>query len=612
MFGHKSLPTIIFAYGAKEPMQGLEIVIQQMKAAHDCRNAMVAIEQERRKMVDAALQKLSPELAEIEMRIVHLEEKVIEDARDEIRKASQKARTNVRPPEFVEIIQKAAAEIKTLRPKRKELRDKLFGKWNKESKNYEIPPDPRWQVADLEIEAWVRSQLQPLYNNRKFHWSTYNHLMTTVKRSGAEPNFHKFDGSGHLVMQIQNGMSAAEAFSGEDRRLVIESHPKGVWVDGTRRPRKLGTAIAHFRVDSTEKTEDQKGGQPVWAVVPFVMHRPIPEDAAIKFVHLIRRRIGTHSKWEIQFMLSRASGWAKPDRAQDGAVGIDIGWRLMEDGSLRVAYWKGSDDAEGELRLPPHWLPELSKTEDIRSIRDEKLFDPIRPWFAEELKKLEAAHPGEKEEWSKKAEELKDPEELSAFIKTNPVAWLLCATENLIQWKSQGRLAGVVIRWRENRFPGDEGLFNVLEEAWRKRDKHLYEYERNLADQLQNFRANLYRNFAAQMRRKYRLAVIEDIDLRKFHRLPNPEETPDEKAVREHIRDGCIHFLRQCLKESMTETKKVPAMDTTTIHSTCGSKQYWDRMQLMHTCTECGETYDQDRNAAINLLGMAELPAVTE
>ena len=47
----------------------------------------------------------------------------------------------------------------------------------------------------------------------------------------------------------------------------------------------------------------------------------------------------------------------------------------------------------------------------------------------------------------------------------------------------------------------------------------------------------------------------------------------------------------------------VPAANTTRDCSVCGHRETWDQAtEVVHTCSACGETWDQDASAAVNLL----------
>src|SRR5690606_20002748 len=76
------------------------------------------------------------------------------------------------------------------------------------------------------------------------------------------------------------------------------------------------------------------------------------------------------------------------------------------------------------------------------------------------------------------------------------------------------RLAALALRWRQERFAGDEAGYTLVE-TWRKRDRHLWEYEANLRDQLLARRREQCRRFAAHLARTYGEIVLEDFDLRQ-------------------------------------------------------------------------------------------------
>lgn len=582
MFGHDSLPSRVYSYGAKAPIDGAETVDAQMELARRHRNALVRVDLKRRDKVEAAVLALSPALRKMEEEIAAAKAS-LKTARDIIEQASAQARKKTHPPGAAEAAALADKRLRELYKERKPLRQELFA-------------SPSWKPVGKKIDGRAKIQEKRLYaavGRMGLAWGTRNFVRTTVKKSGPRPRFSFRDGGGHLVLQLQpkggkgkgdsrvkgRPLRASEAFACKDSRLRIEPLPSPEPQDFIG-PRLSKAARRRTRVWLRVGSEGKK---PVWALVPVVLHRPIPEDAEIKFVHLVRWRIATHFEWRIQFVLSRASGWDQKDRASGGTVAIDVGWRVTgddgktprPDGSMRVAYWKGSDGDEGELALPGDWLSEMRKTEDLRSIRDKELFNPMRDRLAQWIQKVSVV-----------------PQ------------WLKDRTDNLPKWRSTARLAAVAMHWRVNRFDGDQAIFAELE-AWRKRDKHLLEYECNLRDQLQNRRLDIFRNFSAKMRRKYRTAKVEKLDLRDFHKLPEAEEGPVDGALKEHVRDACLSSLTDCLRHSMGEIVKVPAQYTTAKCKVCGSVQKWNRKILRHRCTACGAEWDQDENAATNIGGSA-------
>lgn len=555
MFGHKSLPSRIYSYGANAPMENLNLVSDQMFGAHRYKNAIVEMEQKRRAKVELALKRISPSLATIESKLKRVEdkiEKMYEAVKKDHVELFHKAAND---PEKVSKIKELKKERKDLYSKRKELRKKLF----------EVA---KWKKEEEKIDAWADTENKRLRSECDLYWGTYLQVEQSMggRRSGAPPHFIRWNGDGHLAVQAQNGMSIEEAYSGKDSRIrIVEG---AVEVDGTLTPktgikRKLGNALCYFRVGS-----DEKGG-PIFAKIPFILHRPLPANARIKWIHFTRRRVSTKCEWRLLFVLSQ-DAWVKEDQASDGAIGLDFGWRLTEDGGIRVSSWVGSDGAAGELILPADWLGEMRRVERIRSVRDENFNDArkcLSTWMAER----------------------RTPE------------WFTEEAKDIPQWKSPARLAGLVIKWREKRIKGDDEIHFILEE-WRKRDKHLYEFEANLRDQLIRRRESIYRNFAAEMRRRYKTAKFKKWDLSEIHALPEPEQNPKSPGMKEHARDAALSILTRCLKESMREVVEVSPKGTSSIHHECGSKQDLAGSEVLHTCTNCGVIYDRDENAAKNIL----------
>ena len=592
MFGHKSLPARIYSFGAKPPVENLGLVESLMRQAHRYRNARVHLELKRRDKIHRALLAISPELADLEKRAETLGVE-LESVREEINSERARARKRIDPVELILRAKEIEAELKKIWPRQKELRVPVWGSpgWHKEKKAADeegrapnpdlVPPCAAWMKAQEKINEWAtqKSHLFRKHSGLNGIFGTYLMVESSVDKGGFPPKFHRWNGDGHLVIQIQKKkgqtMKVPEAFVGNDTRLRIDRLPEGAYRDtGTKMVpvRSLCKTRVHFRIGSDKR-------KPVWAVIPVILHRPMPADASITWVHLIRRKIGTNFEWKIQFSLSR-NEWTRDDVAQDGFVGIDVGWRIRKPGNpLRVAYWAASDGLHGELVLPPDWMAQMRKTEDIQGIMDEN-FDAFKAKFNADMAKVAV------------------PE------------WLRAATCNLLMWRGQDRMARIIVRWRDSRFDGDQELF-AFAEAWRKRYCHLYNYASNLRDQLQNRREDIYRNFAAWIRKHYRHVVIELLDLRKFHRLPKPEQAAADPATREHIRDACISTLLKCLKESVgPQITEAPPENTTKRHHSCGSIEEWDHKELTHTCSKCGEHYDQDHNAALNLLDYASAEMV--
>ena len=158
-----------------------------------------------------------------------------------------------------------------------------------------------------------------------------------------------------------------------------------------------------------------------------------------------------------------------------GEIALDLGWRKMPDG-IRVGMWSDNNGQFSEVKLSNEFVIGMDKTDDIQSIR--------KNMFNESVARLR--------NW--KQETITLPE------------WFTERTKTLSLWKAIAKLASLTLFWRDNRFADDESIFTQMEE-WRKRDKHLYEYEGNLRDRLLRNRREQYRIFAHWITQHYRKSL---------------------------------------------------------------------------------------------------------
>lgn len=541
MFGNQSLPSVIYRYGARPPVTGTEEVERQMRRANHYRNKLVEIELERRQEAEAIVMRLAPKLADVERSIVATET-AIEAVRDGIRKGRAKSRklTDATPEQRVAIAEHRAA-LTLFRTERKELRYTAYR--SDEARAAMKVLDAKYLQRDKDARA-----------ESGLYWGTYLSIEQAMsdRRKGAPPRFARYRDEGKLAVQLQGGLMAESAYGCEDARLRIER------ID-----------CRHANVWMRIGSDDNR--RPLWAVIPAILHRPIPADASIKWAYLTKRMTACHPQWAVCFVLAREAGWAKSDTAQDGAVGIDVGWRVLEHG-LRVASWVGTDGDAGELILPTADVARWQKCRDLQSIRDTR-FDAARDWLAAWL-----------------AEHADVP------------AWLLERCETLRQWRSQARLAAVVVAWRDLRFDGDVTIFAEME-AWRKRDKHLWTWQEAQRAKAIRWREDVYRNFAAQLSRRYETAYIEDTNWRKMGELPDAEDTEAKTPAAYYRTVASPGRLLEIVRERFSDHAKMPAENTTQRCHVCGGLVGFDAARhLEATCQHCGAEWDQDVNAAHNLL----------
>ena len=617
------MTTMVYSYGAKPPSLREAECCEQIFLAHRYQNKLVEIERNRRERTATYMDTvLGPELLQ---RRDFLEEQ-IKIALESVKKARQdtaklkidsEARSAMKKEDAKKARQKSVRRVK-MDPEAKA----QIELWRAELKDVRLrirEKKTAIRAAEAEVNegpiAIINAESKQAVRDARavcgVFWGTYllaERAHQLACGSIAPPKFHRFDGSGQIGVQLQGqcegadraGLPVSKLGSGDNRLQVLdmaqtEWRPK--WDPVGRNcpgPNLESWRLLRIRIGSDKR-------DPIWAEVPFKLHRPLPENGIVIWATVQRRRCGTTFTWHVQFTLS-IPGESSVHQDPNRTATIDVGWRVVPDG-LRVATLSSGES----LVLNDRILGQLEKPEKIRSGRD-KDFDAIRI-------SLQA--------W------LTDKE---------PPTWLTVKDkrdetplQNLGKWRSTAKLAKVVLQWRDNRTPGDEDIYQALE-AWRKQDRHLLEMESHLRQRGQNARLDLYRNWALQVCKMYGVLVLEKIDLRELAKIPTVESPDDPMPLRvRHARTfATISELKLCLEEAAiktgTELRYHLPRDTTQRCHLCGHLDRGgplsavsgqpmgklasrvDPRPLEIRCPACGFSVDQDFRAAQNLLASADDP----
>lgn len=540
-------PARIWSFGAKF---NDKIVAEQAREilykSHTYRNALVELEKKRRESVAETLRQIDPNLFAMEESIAKLEvdKEILKDMIDDARIITRSRAIDANLKLRLVVLKK---QLKDLYKQTKIIKKVLY-------------QDPAFKTGQDKIEEDFRNAWRDARKNCGVFWGTYLAIEEARgnDRKGAPPRFCQFESEGRISVQIQGGCNAADIFSGKSPHVQIDPPPAGSGKNPYR--------TARIRIGSDQSKK------PIWLQFVVKIHRQLPADSRIKWVWLHAIRIGTHIKWNLQIVMTR-SGWDDPARCLDEekTVAIDVGWRKLATG-IRVASWIDNQGKTGEVNIPQEQVDRMLKVRDLRSIRDKK-FDDIKSFCVDEMKKYQAPQ------------------------------WLIDRMAFINNWRSQKRLASIAIFWRNNRFQGDDAFFGNIE-AWRRQDKHLYEWERSQAQKFLWWRENLYRNVAAHLSRDYGKAIIEDVDWRIFAKLPdNLSEKEINTYIRWYNKIAAVSYLNTSIKEKMSKLVRDPPEWTTQACNVCSTVDNFDaEKDLFHTCSKCGTRWDQDNNAAKNLL----------
>lgn len=388
--------------------------------------------------------------------------------------------------------------------------------------------------------------------------------------TGAPPRFTRWEGRGTLGVQPQGGLDVTEALAGRSQLLRLSIPHEDVLYDRGYLHGSDAIGTVSFRIGS-------EGRDPIWAEIPVRFHRPLPHAGSIRFAYLHANLSPRGEEWSLRLTI------AEPDSEQElpgaGIVALHFGWRTMEDQSLRVAVWQGSDGRHGEVCITAATLQDDAKLATIQATRD-RWRDEFAPRLINWLDEQQATLP----------------------------EWLTERTKTIAHWQAQSSFHQLCLMWRENRFAGDSQIFAALN-TWRKEDKQLWQHHVRLRDRINGRRTDLYRKTLVRLSQEYRNVVMANVQWAKLKRKARSEDDPTQTAAQRHNASLAApgEFSRLAKEYWGERVVLVPAKDITTRCHACGEASKSDRVNRVNTCEHCGAKWDIDRNAALNELASGTL-----
>jgi putative transposase-like DNA-binding protein len=567
MFGRKSRGFAqIYEYGCgNEPISGLEEALDQMARRIQLWNRFVRIEAEVRRKTRLLL---SDEAEQREIR--ELQTRIADD-RGSL--AAEQEKTDGQDVAAIEDLQQrivaSRAALRALLARVKSNRRERVAR----------------SKAALKILQEERAEQAKLaQRNSGLYWCNYDdvrHAYETARvrvlKEGTELRDHQWNGAGRVSVRFQRGLPVATAFTRRGLRLQIDPLPEEAWTSPVRATRrKLSRTTVRIRVASTPGEQ-----LPIWLEIPVVIHRPLPREGTIRSAALIRERLAI--SWRYRFLITVACpNRSVPEFAERPDIALDLGWRLTPRG-LRVAFWVDTHDGRGEVVVPASDVAEFSKVGDLWSTAD-KHFTETRC-------------------------------AVLAWRSGNPVPnAMLPYFEEVAKSHSPRSLLLLVEAWLSEPSGSDSEILARLVE-WKRKHVHLWTWAANLRDQLTRRRRELFRRFAASLVKKYGTIFVERFDLRWFSKCP-PAETPRIPIDGKYRVIAAPGILRQSIanacRQSGVRFERVTAINTTKQCHCCGRIEEWSAArELVHKCS-CGAAWDQDYNAAVQILRLGLLERQTQ
>ena len=536
---HKSY--LAYEYGCGNAIRGVEQAIDQMRRRNQLWNRLVEIDRAHRVKSGAIINATD----------AGVDVKELIAKRDGLREQIRARRKLARK----------AVDIKDLKLELTRIREALCEAIPKamEARKAKIAAE-RAILDSLDLER--RALVKAASTSYGLYWCNYDDVLASYEvarvramKEGRDLQFHSFRGEGKVSVRFQIGMAAEDVFRNDTRLQIDPVDPALAWNTVRAIRRKNCFSRLRLRVGS------EQNRRPMWLELPIYLHRPLAEGR-IRQACVVRQRVGNIYRWKVILSLEVA---AQAPRVGP-AIGIDIGWRLMADG-LRIAYWADENGEHGEIKLTSSILSQFAKLRDLRQILDGHF---------EQAKILLGA-------WSKAHADLLPP-------------WM--DLSSLAQWRNHRRFVWLQRQWVGNRFARDERGFEMVAQFC-ERYNHLYPWEANLRDQLLRCRRELYRCAVAKLLATHGNVYIESFDLRRIASIP--AEELDRSTGRSRSLAAPSSLLN--LFRIKGQCSEVPAPNTTQDCSWCGHQGKWDASpDVLHRCGGCGELWDQDYNAARNIL----------
>jgi hypothetical protein len=418
--------------------------------------------------------------------------------------------------------------------------------------------DLPWATRDAIFDRFVDSCIRAA--RKKGGWPRYHNRLERIMI------LHRFTGGGRAVRNI-----FFTEKQGRSWRFGLKPVPDSAYAGKTHHHtnNRLSTGFFGFSKDTK-------------LYFRTVLHRQLPLDASVKNVAWVGRLHPIHGwQWAIAIMLRMAS--TSVERRPLPACGIDFGWRTRQH-HIRVGMLQDSEGNVVELRLPFDAPTSKTRRHNMAySYRDLIRID------SEIDNRINQA---------------------KAQIQQQALAHLPEDLQKIITELQKVREVGLVLLLRGFEAGNLTLPVQKILRDWLFENDRLRSVRSALQDRLIGRRRWFFRNIAAFLTKKYGTIALEDNFAAKAMIEDRATKDRDQRFKRSirHYQWAAVAELRLYILEAAAKNG-TQIVETETKWSTatcfiCG-KYTAHQSDLKLTCPS-GHTWDQDINAAANILGGIE------
>lgn len=575
--------TYVYKYGLMWPTINEGSVMDQMWGAYRLYNDLTKIERIHRDCIRTLVDD-DPDVIAHKTPLTAVRAQ-LDDVFVRLRAARVRSRSKEDPPELV-------AEKNALKAEYYKLLSPLMAARRAAREKY--------STEMSQLDQMAKESVTFVEHRSKVFWGTRRIVLRALKQAKSAVglwNKHGDPGNPHFKVASESYLALAVEFLSTDAGIIQTGKDKGKPRKQKLTPRPeefIDTKHPWVRICSRDEVAwngpnkrqslslciGRDGKQAMWATWPMIMDRPFPKNTRVTNVTVYREMIGRRQHWFCTFTLKNdtSATWRTADPPTAEVVTFNGGWRKMDNGEMRVGYVAGSDGILEDIRLPTWITGQLLQVEEVHG-RNDKAFNEAHAKLGPHLHKL-----------------------------TNCPAWFTAYTKGYAHWATWRRMEGLYKKWRTDRFDGDKFAWDILHN-YRRKNYHYWQWEADMRKDALRARGHFYGEVANRLAEKYGTLVLGRFYMADVVELPELGE-PDTTKIQESRHQRFMvapSILKSRLEQSHRRVgRQVLDYSSTNItqdHHNCGVYQNFDAATNLHwTCSVCNLRYDQDANAALNLL----------
>lgn len=447
--------------------------------------------------------------------------------------------------------------------------NRLWNQLTETMNNVEIPTDKAEKIAFYKEKQATWNQLE---KESTCYWcnseSVLSRFETTI-RSKKRPTFHAFDGNWTFVHRFTGGGRPIENLFSE-KKLRVAIRPLG---QDAYDP--LASQRENRRKSQTEIIVNIAGEALIFKTI---LHRQFPLGSFLKRVEIVRKYAAGQEKWHICFTIEfPMANMAKKENRT--VASLELGYRKIN-GRIRFGVLDAGSEPQ-ELFLPGNrdfaFLESIKYIEQLQT-RSDNLLEEIKPMVKSLLENIS-----------------ENNESAQKLLKN----WHMARQKRIKHIFSLLRDTGT----------SDEKLIPIKQ--YFQRSRRFQQEINGNTRRLINRRNWYYSNFIKKMVEEYEFITVKHLELKKF-----AEESPSSKeyALKKsgHARQWAglsefVRILKYKAQENKTEIIWASPYTTITCHKCGKDTAVEDRSHKDYVCLNCGESWDQDHNAAANMMKISKI-----